>query len=57
MGQVRADVERERDEARAAFEARLAAVEEARHDLRARAERAEAELDAIRAQGQNTATD
>ncbi len=41
LAQARADAERERDELRAGAEARITAIEEARGDLRARAERAE----------------
>jgi len=46
LEQVRTDATRERDELRAAMEARTQAIEDARNDLRARAERAEAEAEA-----------
>ena len=49
---VRADSRRERDEHRAATDARLAALEETRTALRVRAERAEADLDTARAENQ-----
>jgi colicin import membrane protein len=49
---VRADSRRERDEHRAATDARLAALEETRIALRIRAERAEADLDTARAEHQ-----
>jgi hypothetical protein len=48
----RPDAQRERDELRAATDARLAAVEETRTALRIRAERAEADLDTARAETQ-----
>jgi hypothetical protein len=46
---LREDAARERAELRAVFEAQVAAVEEARADLRSRAEHAEAELEHARA--------
>jgi colicin import membrane protein len=49
---VRADSRRERDEHRAATDARIAALEETRTALRIRAERAEADLDTARAEHQ-----
>jgi hypothetical protein len=49
---IRAVAQRERDELRAATDARLAALEETRTALRIRAERAEAELDTARAENQ-----
>ena len=45
---VRADAARERDELRTALESRAAVLEESRAELRARAERAERELDRLR---------
>jgi DNA segregation ATPase FtsK/SpoIIIE-like protein len=50
ISRVRADAERERDELHAATDARLAALEDARTAVRIRAERAEADLDAARAE-------
>jgi hypothetical protein len=52
---IRADAQRERDELRAATEARLAALEETRTALRIRAERAESDLDTARAENQRLA--
>jgi colicin import membrane protein len=52
IGRIRTDAQRERDELHAATDARLAALEEARSALRIRAERAEADLDAARAESQ-----
>ncbi|HUZ55591.1 MAG TPA: hypothetical protein VMU94_24060 [Streptosporangiaceae bacterium] len=49
---VRADSRRERDEHRAATDARITALEETRTALRIRAERAEADLDTARAEHQ-----
>jgi colicin import membrane protein len=50
---VRADSQREREEHRAATDARLVALEEIRTALRVRAERAEADLDTARAEQQH----
>ena len=50
IAHVRADSPRERDEHRAATDARIAALEETRTALRIRAERAEADLDTARAE-------
>jgi len=47
---IQADAARERDELRAVLDARAQAIEEARADWRARAGRAEAELDQARAE-------
>jgi vacuolar-type H+-ATPase subunit I/STV1 len=44
-----ADTARERDELRAAMESRAQVLKESRGELRARAERAERDLDAVRA--------
>jgi hypothetical protein len=48
LERVRTDAARERDEMRAALEARAGVLEESRGELRARAERAERELDRVR---------
>ena len=48
--QLRTDAARERDELRAALESRAQVLEESRGELRARAERAELDLDAARAE-------
>jgi colicin import membrane protein len=48
LEQLRADAARERDELRAAMESRAQVLEESRADLRARAERAERDLDTAR---------
>lgn len=48
LERVRADAERERDTLRQGFEARIAALEQTRADLRARGERAESEADTER---------
>ena len=50
LAQVRADAARERDELRAALESRAQVLEESRGELRGRAERAERDLDAARAE-------
>ena len=50
LERVRADAARERDELRAALEARAQVLEESRGELRGRAERAERDLDAARAE-------
>jgi colicin import membrane protein len=49
-GQLRADAARERDELRAGLEAQAQILEESRDDMRVRAERAERDLDAARAE-------
>ena len=49
-GQLRADAARERDELRAGLEAQAQILEESRDDMRVRAERAERDLDAVRAE-------
>ena len=49
-GQLRADAARERDELRAGLEAQAQILEESRDDMRGRAERAERDLDAVRAE-------
>lgn len=48
LSQARADAERERQELRTVLDARAATLAEARDDLRARAERAERDLDQAR---------
>ena len=53
--QVREDAARDQAELRAAFEARIAAAEDARAGLEARAEHAEAELQRARAEGDKAA--
>lgn len=55
IARIRADAQRERDELHTATDARLAALEEARTALRIRAERAEADLDAARAENHRLA--
>jgi colicin import membrane protein len=55
IGRIRTDAQRERDELHTATDARLAALEEARAALRIRAERAEADLDTVRAENQRLA--
>ena len=50
LEQVRTDAARERDELRAALESRAQVLEESRGELRGRAERAERDLDAARAE-------
>ena len=50
LSQARADAERERDELRTVLDARAGTLAEARDDLRARAQRAEADLDQARAE-------
>ncbi len=50
LEQLRADAARERDELRAALESRAQVLEESRGELRGRAERAERDLDAVRAE-------
>ena len=50
LAQLRADAARERDELRTALEARAQVLEESRGELRGRAERAERDLDAARAE-------
>ena len=50
LEQLRADAARERDELRAALESRAQVLEESRGELRGRAERAERDLDAARAE-------
>ena len=50
LAQLRADAARERDELRAALESRAQVLEESRAELRGRAERAERDLDAVRAE-------
>jgi len=47
---LRADTAREREELRAALESRAQVLEESRGELRGRAERAERDLDAARAE-------
>jgi hypothetical protein len=54
LEQHRTDAARERDELREAFQARAAVLEEARTYLRARAERAERELDRARTEPAGT---
>ena len=50
LEQLRADAARERDELRAVLESRAQVLEESRGELRERAERAERDLDAARAE-------
>ena len=50
LEQLRTDAARERDELRAALESRAQVLEESRGELRGRAERAERDLDAARAE-------
>ena len=50
LERVRADAARERDELRTAMESRAQVLEESRGELRGRAERAERDLDAARAE-------
>ena len=50
LEQLRIDAARERDELRAALESRAQVLEESRGELRARAERAERDFDAARAE-------
>ena len=50
LDRIRADAARERDELRAALESRAQVLEEARGELRTRAERAERDLDAAQAE-------
>ena len=50
LEQLRADAARERDELRAALESRAQVLEESRGELRTRAERAERDFDAARAE-------
>ena len=49
LAQVRADADRQRTELRQALDAQITSLTQARDDLRARAERAETDLDAARA--------
>jgi colicin import membrane protein len=55
IARIRDDAQRERDELHIATGARLAALEETRDSLRIRAERAEADLDAARAENRRLA--
>ena len=50
LERLRADAARERDELRSALDSRAQVLEETRGELRARAERAERDLDAVRAE-------